>query len=328
MALITISGYPSSGKSTRAAQIHDFLSSAASSPQLKVKVISDDDLAIDRASYDDSLQEKTARATLFTAITRHIARDTILIVDGMNYIKGFRYQLYCKAREAGVRVATVYVIATPDQCRKWNDERADGKRYKPQTSVTFPSPFPHPIPNLETPDSLDALIQRFEEPSSMVRWDAPLFTIPWDDPTPPLERISDAVTTGIVKPPNVGTQITPKAPTDALRTLEHTTNALVSALMAAQAAGPLGGPIVLTVDALEPCSNTSVNESPVLRIRLTLPHRALTLSELQRLKRQFVAARRKAVTLGSTEKGRVEWGEEGVGRAFAEFLEEGLGIVR
>jgi protein KTI12 len=265
-------------------------------------------LAVDRASYDDSLQEKTARATLFTAITRHIARDTILVVDGMNYIKGFRYQLYCKAREAGVRVATVYVLATPDQCRKWNEERGDGKKYKPQT--------------------LDALIQRFEEPSSMVRWDAPLFTIPWDDPTPPLERISDAVTTGIVKPPNVGTQITPKAPTDALRTLEHTTNALVSSLMAAQAAAPLGGPLVLTIDALEPSSNTSANESSVLRVRLTLPHRALTLSELQRLKRQFVAARRKAVTLGSTEKGKVEWGEEGVGRAFAEFLEEGLGVAR
>ncbi|KAG2155252.1 chromatin associated protein KTI12 [Suillus bovinus] len=307
MALITISGYPSSGKSTRAAQIYDFLS-VASTPQLKVKVISDDDLAVDRVSYDDSLQEKTARATLFTAITRHINKDTILIVDGMNYIKGFRYQLYCKAREAGVRVATVYVLATPDQCRKWNDERVDGKRYNPKT--------------------LDALIQRFEEPSSMVRWDAPLFTIPWDDPTPPLERISDAVTTGIVKPPNVGTQITPKAPTDALRTLEHTTNALVSALMAAQAAGPIGGPIVITVDALEPSSNNSAIDSSVLRVCLTLPHRALTLSELQRLKRQFVAARRKAVTLGSTEKGRVEWGEEGVGRAFAEFLEEGLCVTR
>ncbi|KAG2054102.1 chromatin associated protein KTI12 [Suillus hirtellus] len=239
MALITvtISGYPSSRKSTRAAQIYNFLSSA-SSPQLKVKVISDDDLAVDVSSSSslqtselrklDSLQEKIARATLFTAITRHISKDTILIVDGMNYIKGFRYQLYWKAREAGVGVAMVFeesmsVLATPDQCRKWNDEPGDDKGYKPQT--------------------LDALIQRFEEPSSMVRWDAPLFAIPWDDPTPPLERISDAVPTGIVKPTNVGTQITlkaPKAPTDALRTLEHTTNALVSALMAAHAAGPLG----------------------------------------------------------------------------------------
>ena len=130
MALITISAFPSSGKSRRATQIYDFLSttlsSSSSSPQLKVKVISDDDVGVDRASYDgrslsssffsvlltdtlqpDSLQEKTARAALFTAITRHIAQDTILIVDGMNYIKGFRYQMYCKARETGVRVATV-----------------------------------------------------------------------------------------------------------------------------------------------------------------------------------------------------------------------------
>ncbi|KAG0701902.1 chromatin associated protein KTI12 [Suillus ampliporus] len=299
MALITFSGYPSSGKSRRASQIYDFFSSSlqSSNPQLKVKVISDDDLAIDRASYDDSLQEKTARATLFTSITRHIARDTILIVDGMNYIKGFRYQLYCKAREAGVRVATVYVLATPDQCRKWNGERTDEKRYKSET--------------------LDALIQRFEEPSSMVRWDAPLFTIAWDDLTPPLEHISDCSDNR-------------DPPTDALRTLEHTTNALVSALMAAQAAGPLGGPIVLTHDALEPNTNAGAgaNGSSVLRVRLTLPHRALTLSELQRLKRQFVAARRKAVTLGSTEKGKVDWGEEGVGRAFAEFLEEGLDVGR
>ncbi|KAG1794601.1 chromatin associated protein KTI12 [Suillus plorans] len=255
MALITvtISGYPSSGKSTRTAQIYDFLSSA-SSPQPKVKAISDDDLATSDLRKLDSLQEKIARATLFIAVTRHIAKDTILIIDGMNYIKGFRYQLYCKAQEAGVRVTTVYVLATPDQCRKWNDERGDGKRHKPQASNV--------------------------KPSSMVCWDAPLFTIPWDDPTPPLECISDAVTTGIVKPPNIGTQVTPKAPTDALRTQEHMTHALVSALMAAQAAGPLGGPIILTIDTLEPSSNTSANDSSVLRVRLKLPHRALTLSGL------------------------------------------------
>jgi protein KTI12 len=40
-------------------------------------------------------------------MTRHIARDTILIVDSMNYIKEFRYRMYCKTREAGVGVSTV-----------------------------------------------------------------------------------------------------------------------------------------------------------------------------------------------------------------------------
>lgn len=28
-------------------------------------------------------------------------------MDGMNYIKGFRYQMYCAAREAQVRTCTV-----------------------------------------------------------------------------------------------------------------------------------------------------------------------------------------------------------------------------
>lgn len=87
-------------------------------------MISDDDLNVDREVYggtynlflrfppvtDSSLDgrlEKPARAALFTAMQRAIGQDTILIVDAMNYIKGFRYQMYCAAREMKVRVCTV-----------------------------------------------------------------------------------------------------------------------------------------------------------------------------------------------------------------------------
>lgn len=55
----------------------------------------------------DSRSEKSARATLFAAIQRQMGQDTILIVDALNYIKGFRYQLYCAAREFKLRVCTV-----------------------------------------------------------------------------------------------------------------------------------------------------------------------------------------------------------------------------
>lgn len=58
----------------------------------------------------DSRSEKIARATLFTAVQRHISRDTILIIDALNYIKGFRYQLYCAAREFKLRVCTVSLV--------------------------------------------------------------------------------------------------------------------------------------------------------------------------------------------------------------------------
>ena len=56
------------------------------------------------------------------------------------------------------------------------------------------------------PFSLENMIARFEEPSSMVRWDSPLFTITWTDEKLPMDRIWDAVTHGNVKPPNAGTQ--------------------------------------------------------------------------------------------------------------------------
>ena len=57
--------------------------------------------------YLDGQSEKPARSAYFAAIVRQLGADKLLILDGMNYIKGFRYQIYCAAREAGVRVCTV-----------------------------------------------------------------------------------------------------------------------------------------------------------------------------------------------------------------------------
>lgn len=54
--------------------------------------------------------------------------------------------------------------------------------------------------------SLENLLMRYEEPSSMVRWDSPLFTVPWTDADVPADDIWKAITEGIVKPPNAGTQ--------------------------------------------------------------------------------------------------------------------------
>lgn len=101
-----------------------------------------------------------------------------------------------------------------------------------------------------------------------------------------------------------------KAPTDALHTLESTTNALVSAIVSAQATSSIpGGTLAIDVP-------TSA--------RITLPPRHVTLSELARLKRQFVAIHKRAITLGTTEKGTVDWSEESVVNKFVVYLEENL----
>jgi len=236
--------------------------------------------------------KKPARGALFTAMQRYMNQDTILIADGLNYIKGFRYQMYCAARELKLRVCTVYVVATHDLCTEWNNTRMDGRVYASET--------------------LDNLIVRYEEPSSMVRWDSPLFTVLWEEEDVPAEEIWKAVTAGNVKAPNAGTQAVAKAPTDALHTLEQTTTSIVSSILSEQASSSsLGGPTILTI-------------SSTLKPRITLPARNITLSELQRCKRQFVTVHKKAITLGTTEKGAVDWEEESVARKFVVYLEENL----
>jgi protein KTI12 len=60
MALVTFSGYPCSGKTRRAAQLKDHFESrladpSYSGPPLKVIVLSDDTLNIDRSSYNGTV---------------------------------------------------------------------------------------------------------------------------------------------------------------------------------------------------------------------------------------------------------------------------------
>jgi protein KTI12 len=130
MALITLSGYPSSGKTRRAVQLKDYLDRRLAEAH-KVVLLSDDSVNVDRSSYDgaavipyasfaldrnstiDSRSEKPARATLFAAAQRQMGQGTILIIDALNYIKGFRYQLYCAAREFKLRVCTVGFRVSP-----------------------------------------------------------------------------------------------------------------------------------------------------------------------------------------------------------------------
>ncbi len=82
--------------------------------------------------------------------------------------------------------------------------------------------------------------------------------------------------------------------------------------MAEQAAsGGLGGAVTLGISA-------------EIMPSITLPPRNITLSELQRIKRQFVTVHKKAITLGTTEKGAVDWSEKSIAHKFAMYIEENL----
>ena len=104
MQLILISGYPASGKTYRSNQLVEFFtskiqaSSDAQISRLTVCNINDQSLGLNRDVYREARTEKDARATQYSAVKRSLGKDTIVIADGLNYIKGFRYQLYCEAK--------------------------------------------------------------------------------------------------------------------------------------------------------------------------------------------------------------------------------------
>ncbi|WOO80367.1 Protein kti12 [Vanrija pseudolonga] len=292
MALVTISGFPCSGKTTRARELKADFEARIASPsytgqKFDVVLVDDAGSHVTRAAYDSSAAEKPSRAALFTAATRALSPNTITIVDSANYIKGFRYQMYCAAREAHVRVATVRVAAPPDKCREWHAARAEDEQYK---EATF-----------------DNLIMRYEEPNSMQRWDAPLFTVPWDEALP-ADDIWAAVTKGEKKPPTGAVVTRGKPPPGTLQTLTNTTTALVQSLLQHLTAAP--------------GANTFPVPSPPAagKLVLHLPHgRRPTLAELQRLKRQFEAQQIQAQKSNARSAGN--WTEPEVASGFVAFLE-------
>jgi protein KTI12 len=82
----------------------------------------------------------------------------------------------------------------------------------------------------------------------------------------------------------------------------------------------------MTAQSISPESggSLSLQVTPTVEQKITLPARPIMLSELQRLKRQFVTVHKKAIVLNTTEKGAVDWSEGKVAEKFVTYLEENL----
>ncbi|CAD6583746.1 MAG: hypothetical protein TREMPRED_003644 [Tremellales sp. Tagirdzhanova-0007] len=290
MALVTIVGYPCSGKSTRAVQlvsaVEKHLSDATyTGPRFRVVIVDDESNHIPRSVYDDSTAEKAGRASLFGAVMRSLGPDTITICDNLNYIKGFRYQMYCAARESHARVCTIHVATPPEKCREWHKGR-NTSTYKPET--------------------FENLIMRFEEPSSMVRWDSPLFTIPWDDGLP-FDVIWQSIMSGTKRPPTASVSVKPNPPVNTLQTLTSTTSTIITSILAHVNTSPTA--------IKYPIPSPPAMGGLIIR----LPVRRLALPEMQRLKRQYEGVQTKGQISGGQATGN--WTEGEVAAGFVAFLE-------
>ncbi|XP_020776409.1 protein KTI12 homolog [Boleophthalmus pectinirostris] len=249
MPLVVLCGFPCSGKTQRAKELKLFLEQNS---ERKVHVVGDETLDLDRnAVYADSQKEKDARGALKAEVERKVNKEDIVILDSLNYIKGYRYELFCLIKHAQTPHCLVYCLTSPETSSKWNSERDVSERYSQEI--------------------FDALILRFEDPDSRNRWDSPLFTVHQDDQLP-FEAISDALLKRKAPPPNQSTQNQPLSSANFLYELDRVTQDVLMVIFNAQKTS-VSGDYITVPGATE-------------KIELS---RNINMAELRKLRRQFIS---------------------------------------
>lgn len=126
---------------------------------------------------------------------RHLNKDDVIIFDAGNYIKGYRYEIYCATKAARVSQCTIFCAVNDQAMRSYNKQRTS----EDVCSIDSNSSVPY------TEETLDALKMRFEEPQGNNRWDSPLFTV-FPESTLDFEAIYKCLFEQGPPPPNLSTQ--------------------------------------------------------------------------------------------------------------------------
>jgi protein KTI12 len=258
MPLVILCGFPASGKTTLANKLVSFLSTQSNFP---VKVVNEETISIPvgpkNALYETAVEEKKIRAALLAAAERHVSKDTVVIVDWLNYIKGYRYQLYCLARAAGTPSICLHCQARTSTC----ETRSHG---------TYASALLHD------------LIARFEEPNGQSRWDAPLFSVaPEEASDSELTLLFTQILTSLQAPPTKP----PSLATTASSSISPSFASAASPFKLDQA----------TQEVLDQILQAQQSGLPFIDLssrRLQLDRRPINAALLARIRRQFIALNR------------------------------------
>ncbi|KFA75138.1 hypothetical protein S40288_02839 [Stachybotrys chartarum IBT 40288] len=302
MPLIIVTGLPTSGKSTRAQQLYDYLTQRIVDSKYRLHLISDDSLSISRSVYDLSelpahvrsanASEKNARASLYAAVKRVLSDKDIVILDGLNYIKGWRYQLHCESKAVRTPSCILQVGCSVDRARQVNQKRLQttgDAQHNDDGTTTAPAEITEPY----AAGNWDNLAFRYEEPNPMTRWDSPLFTLIWEDDEDQTKKVFDDLWEAIagegrkaVRPNQATVQRSRDTSGDYLYILDRETQDIVKRILEQQ--GEEGGAEVKVPLSSKGGDNLIV-ELP--------PGRKVNLPQLQRLRRAFVGLHRGGIGL-------------------------------
>ena len=116
-----------------------------------------------RIVYDHARTEKEARGVAYARTKRVLKRDSIVILDGMNYIKGWRYQLWCEAKAAQTTCCVVRDRNILNESRHPMADKSANYRFTSGHPSTSASPTMTPD-CVETPPRKKTPIHRMRRP--------------------------------------------------------------------------------------------------------------------------------------------------------------------
>ncbi|CAL2038939.1 unnamed protein product [Caenorhabditis brenneri] len=298
MPLIIVTGHPSSGKST----IVDRLAEKFKEKGKDYQIIRDESYgSFSRANYEHANKEKDLRSWIRSEVQQNLTKNKVIICDGLNYIKGYRYELFLAAKMSKTTYCVVQCTPSSDTCHWLNEQKPEGERYSKEI--------------------IDALLMRYEAPDTKFRWEKPLFEIKigkneksinseeiednmmidLEHPSPRFAKIFDEeivewICNGTELNENQSTQTVPLAPTNFLHELDRSTQDVVTVLLNSQRTAVRGQNLTI------PGATEGSNTVKFMKLR--------TLPELNRLRHQFV----------NMSKKDPETDKEKIITAFVDFL--------
>ena len=170
MPCLILTGLPCVGKTTLAEKIKE-RALQHSSGRIKSVVVVNEEMACPGQTkaqcYATSHSEKKTRGALKACFDQVVvgkstaegSKQQLVILDSMNYIKGFRYELFCISKAAGKQHAVIWALNPMELSRDWNRARNNAEN------------------QFYSEELMEELIQRFEPPDERNRWDKPLYKV-------------------------------------------------------------------------------------------------------------------------------------------------------
>ncbi|XP_037808349.1 protein KTI12 homolog [Lucilia sericata] len=289
MPLIVISGYPASGKTKRALELQKFFEEKGK----RVHHISENK-AIPKAGFHknvyfaDSQKEKVVRSDLKSEALRLLDKESVVILDAGNYIKGYRYELFCATKAARSTQCTLFCGIQKQRAWEFNQQRS-GEEVLDLAKVDDVSK----LDNSNIPYSqeiFEGLCMRFEEPHGNCRWDSPLF-VSFPDDNLEFEAIFSALFESKPLPPNQSTQNPPLSSTNYLFELDRLTQEIVGNVLAARKIGVMG-PVPVKNSEIKVQVPANMNAIQLNRLRRQFlnysKHHHATSSSLDKVPQLFV----------------------------------------